>query len=1045
MLDKQLRSASKSFLLGARSHKPQLTVKPYENPPKLIPKLSIKHSLTQKPDKNVDGKQSEFRGNDKPAIVNDSDGMSFRISKKIQSQSITANTLIENDQTKASYASNGVTDNEQNIQPNVSQNNQSDEMETNSSSTKRPTEQRPSSKLSTEQRPLSVDRDEQQALNVPVIDLDESDADTYFCQNDLPDQVPEKRQPTETHPNTLEQATQLEPVNMKSTTLNRREKLLSELHPQTVPIGKSKEPNYNHKNHHQILSSPPTVSRPPSAPNQPPQQFHHQSPILSVINHSNLKSPTQKITRKNFTETAHNIQRPRSYNFVDHLPSTSCDTTWQKVPSLSTPVARRQASAAMKPKTPANKKTRLENMTKNISTLQYPPNSMIQLSLPNGSVIMQAPLSAHNQLQPTQLDGSVVNINPNDPNLVGIMNPSASQNLFKLAHQYHTFISPSHDQKYLPAQEDHLQQFARIQDMLDRKAMVQPIDQRVYNQNSMMNGGFLFSSQPHPINQPIQFLPLNGNHYVPVNKACSQEVMGHGQLRDPIYGVNSTYKSTVQNEVNCQPAARTPPNQSHRYSEHSQQNHDQPNRQDPRTASIHDHQSLASKRRHCHDESERVTKRLRSISKSKSPQLLSIQKNILLKELGLQRKVKSPADNNSLNPAAVSENLAAEQKTTTQDSEAQRMPLADEPQSYETQSTSVHNNDVYQHHHMQKNLVEQATETESTMNVDQYLGMITESIGSESALKVVESVNQTNKWLDEDEGSPFEQTSSDSDAAVEQDNAAVEQDIESENDDVLEDNSMNLTNEKDVILDDQHTKTTTVFDEEMLDLFETLFNQMGANLSYIRDMYNFLRSSIVVCNQTYDAMLERINKINLAAVSQSELQVTQLTQVTLTRDNNDDTSVRNDTKPISDKRGTFSLPEEYDPNDTSWTRKYQELKPGLVELLPKSGVYVNKKELKRCIRESSDCRSLARSLLTEVFSKNALSVCSLTGGKAKAFKSVNIDVRPGLDKHARIVLVAFVESHGIKRGWAPDTFGVISSIRTKINDIRAKHVKKNNF
>lgn len=141
---------------------------------------------------------------------------------------------------------------------------------------------------------------------------------------------------------------------------------------------------------------------------------------------------------------------------------------------------------------------------------------------------------------------------------------------------------------------------------------------------------------------------------------------------------------------------------------------------------------------------------------------------------------------------------------------------------------------------------------------------------------------------------------------------------------------------------------------------------------------------------------------------------------------------------------TFVLPPEYDPHDTRWTLKYRENDPklNLVELVPGSNVFINSLKLAHCKLTAKESKALARMLLVEIFSLSALSVCSLTGVRANAFDINGTNVRPGLDEKARITILSFVKEHALDRNWGPfDSQGVINSLRSKIQDLRAKHGK----
>lgn len=158
--------------------------------------------------------------------------------------------------------------------------------------------------------------------------------------------------------------------------------------------------------------------------------------------------------------------------------------------------------------------------------------------------------------------------------------------------------------------------------------------------------------------------------------------------------------------------------------------------------------------------------------------------------------------------------------------------------------------------------------------------------------------------------------------------------------------------------------------------------------------------------------------------------------------NGDDREVKNN-NPLNKIRGQarkFTLPPEYDQNNSRWTLKHQKKKKGLVELLPHSRVYVDAIKLGNCKRMSKESKTLARSLLLEIFSKKALSICSLTGKKANAFDLDGTSVRPGLDEHARTVLLNYVEKHAIEKNWVKfDTVLISNTLRNKIQEIRGKY------
>ncbi|CAH0725440.1 unnamed protein product, partial [Brenthis ino] len=165
-----------------------------------------------------------------------------------------------------------------------------------------------------------------------------------------------------------------------------------------------------------------------------------------------------------------------------------------------------------------------------------------------------------------------------------------------------------------------------------------------------------------------------------------------------------------------------------------------------------------------------------------------------------------------------------------------------------------------------------------------------------------------------------------------------------------------------------------------------------------------------------------------------------ITQTTLSLTNNLPPEFPQATEQNAEKKHKnlwrFILPPEYDPHDTRWTLKYPQHLPGLVELMPQTGIYVSCGDLKYCQLVSKDCKSLARRLLTEVFNRKALSVCLSMSEKAQDSNNVGSNVRPGLDDHASIVLLNFVLDHGLQHGWNTDLQPILNTLHSKIQEIR---------
>ncbi|XP_032523470.2 uncharacterized protein LOC116774815 [Danaus plexippus] len=219
----------------------------------------------------------------------------------------------------------------------------------------------------------------------------------------------------------------------------------------------------------------------------------------------------------------------------------------------------------------------------------------------------------------------------------------------------------------------------------------------------------------------------------------------------------------------------------------------------------------------------------------------------------------------------------------------------------------------------------------------------------------------------------------------------------------------------------------------MLDNFGALFTQTGSHLRYTTDMYNTLRSSYLDAAETYKKLLGAFEEFNISrnAASKASPLINlrpegprspeerhAKTTAGASSSNQDQHSndVINKTKEkIHNKLYQFVLPPGYDAYDTRWTLKYRTKLPGHVELMPQSGVYVSCGDLNHSQQVSKDCISLARRLLSQVFNRNALSVCSSMSEKVLASNNVVSNIRPDLDDHACSVLLNFVLEHGLQR------------------------------
>nr|CCQ19212.1 conserved hypothetical BEN domain protein [Cotesia sesamiae Kitale bracovirus] len=818
-------------------------------------------------------------------------------------------------------------------------------------------------------------------------DLDESDEKIDMSQNIQSESITNERPSTKTHLSTFKPTLQPDSMNGRQTPLVCHQHSLLEPHSRELSTGQSKESNNCGETHlHGISTAPTTISRPPSSTNQPFQQHgRYQLPMSLVSNNSNSKLQPKESVRRNSVEMADNQSNLCFENIIDSITSTSHDDpNLVKLSQMLKLDGRKLFPAMKKLINSVDEKISHEGIMKNIRTVQHPTNSMRQLGLPDDSTNTQYTQLAQNSIQQELVDDSRMN----DVGPQNIRNIPIAQNILMLAEQHRPVFETSREQQNLPTRENYVQQSIRQQDMLRRSTITPILDQKVYQYRAMLSGGTVVQRYPNSINQPIQVLPQNRNQNVPINNVHAQEVKKHELMKISTDRAHIIDKPVVQKEVNIHFATHNSSSQSH---------------QDAENPATKTRPTKLSRSAHNKDTKQPSTQ-------TSIQALLDAQKSSFIQELGLQERVdQSSMTCNNTNLAAISE--------------------------------SHQSNHEYQHPRLKKTVVALATETDSMMDVDPSVETTAGSTIGKIASNVVESARQTDESLRKEETSFGKETASDSEHSSE---------IELENEVVPKANQTILTVAQNLTPENKYVQSRLFMEEDMMDVFSTLFTQMGANLAFARDMFDCLRNSVITCAQTHETLLKNVMKFNSIvpyqiSTSSPNNVLSQATQGKSARDNDNATIVGNATTSIREKKVTFSLPAEYDPNDTKWTLKYRENKPGLVELIPQTGVYVKKKELKRCIRESNDCRTLARLLLTEVFSQNALSVCSWTGGKAKAFTSANIDVRPGLDANARMVLLSFIEEHGKKHGWnTSNTLAVMTTIRTKIKDIRDKHEEKFN-
>ncbi|PZC74263.1 hypothetical protein B5X24_HaOG208117 [Helicoverpa armigera] len=154
-------------------------------------------------------------------------------------------------------------------------------------------------------------------------------------------------------------------------------------------------------------------------------------------------------------------------------------------------------------------------------------------------------------------------------------------------------------------------------------------------------------------------------------------------------------------------------------------------------------------------------------------------------------------------------------------------------------------------------------------------------------------------------------------------------------------------------------------------------------------------------------------------------------------------------KKFSESQPPFDA-SRYSTGDTKWTILYPGPCPGLVELMPRTGVYVSEEGLNECKKTSKDATTLARALLNEIFKMEALFVCSFTGSVPKRGSMNNLKARPGLDVKARETLVCYAKEYGCEENMdKADKVRITNSIKNALqkyhslgNEEKKKLLKK---
>lgn len=236
--------------------------------------------------------------------------------------------------------------------------------------------------------------------------------------------------------------------------------------------------------------------------------------------------------------------------------------------------------------------------------------------------------------------------------------------------------------------------------------------------------------------------------------------------------------------------------------------------------------------------------------------------------------------------------------------------------------------------------------------------------------------------------------------------------------------------------------------QKMMEQFTTACTQMSSTLRNAANVFDDFRESFFETSENSASNASSSNNVTQEAppvVEDSQNSAPE--ERNFINDNQQSSNLRgvteridsNDSKKHLDSRRWFVLPPEYDPKDTKWTLKYRNLESGLVELRPKTNIYVNFYELKRFEQESNSCQSFARRLLREVFKEKALGVCaSLTEMRNDHYRT-RPDARPLLDPQGSSVLLNYIILYGSKRNWLFTVPDVLNALDHDIKELRSKY------
>ncbi|CAG9790043.1 unnamed protein product [Diatraea saccharalis] len=990
MLIRKLRSASRPFFADTKFSKPSLSVKPYKNRRKALPRITIRlpsQSLKKKvglPRVKLDKITNAVGdGTNHPRTVSEH-------SKRKKSIIISSNQLIQRAQTGKAVAMDNKTSFEH-IFPHQSA----------------------SPKL-----PQKIQSSPAGQIEKKALSLTDTDAgfDDNHQENDIDDHVESESVIEEaqflgrTPAHSPEQVPQPVSVNERSTPLVYHIHSLPEPRLQDAPARQPKEADAPKGTQLlQMLTAPTTVSRPFSRSNPLSQGNYPQWALLPSTSAGHQTPRLQGTHGDSSTEVTLSHQRPNAQGSINKKSSLPYSVTNPINPSAKS--FKKKSSPATE--NPAVKRMCFRNITRNQSALDPQP------PLFNNPVVKLVPLFAQrNQNKSPQkpIRATAIDLSTPQQN----MTVSAAQNLSYLAQHSRSLVEQPDIRRYLFMQKTDLEKTARLNSQFEQHNIEHSTGRHVHLPGAT-NDEFTLQSEPNPFSQTIPRFPQHNNQYGLLNKDNMQEVQRHEFARELIGGAHTKSAIITQNFGNViQFSRQNSQSRSHYHFENP-----------PRRQELAD-PLLKLNANTQKTERPGVIERSPAQPKTQSQPLSNVQRGYSHQDPRVRARLGRNLTEHQISDPVVSGNLVDRVEPTTVDTEVQTAPLPDRLDEMPfTLQPGI--GVVFRNPRTKKLVVDQATEMDPAMDVYQCEDGSAES-AHQSAPQVAHSGCQADRNCVEEQESPFQETGNECEISI--------HDVELDRGECDHPDVDTASESRPASQQKPQMQQRLAVEQEMLNMYGTLFNQMGASFHYTRDLFNHLRNSILKCAEVYESMLEKIETLNKVeqlpiSTSLSNVETSKAPKENVAENR---TGISSGPKINHQQKNAWVLPPEYDPNNPKWTRKYQKKAPGLVELIPRTNVYVNKKELANCKRESKDCRTLARLLLTEVFSADALGVCSLTGSKAKAFTSMNLEVRPGLDEDARMVLLTFVERYGAKRGWrTDDTSAIISSIRTKILEMRAKY------